>query len=256
MSALPPGFAVDSASDLLLWKNYLEQLKGPQFEKNIPYMYVDTTGNVTVGVGHNLTAKGDQLTLPFKVKRLARKGVVTGSKDPQKSHDYGIPILDSNLTLNRPATAEEIKDDFQFLTNHTALGKYSAGADNKDLMRLQTTVELDPSDVDTLFHKDALAAITKAQDIFGSDFDSYPRGCRAGIIDIIFNTGGLDNFPKLKQAIKGAGPYAGKLESERWDAAAKESNRPQVNPERNNTVKQWFYEGVAEAKAREAASTP
>jgi hypothetical protein len=39
------------SSDL---KALLQTLKGTDFENNIPYMYLDSEGNVTVGVGHKL----------------------------------------------------------------------------------------------------------------------------------------------------------------------------------------------------------
>lgn len=56
----------------------LEVLKKPSSENNIPYMYVDTVGKVTVGVGHNLDAHKDMLTLAFIVKRLTRHHVKGG----------------------------------------------------------------------------------------------------------------------------------------------------------------------------------
>ena len=93
-------------------------------------MYVDTTGNVTVGVGHNLTAHGDCQSLPFVVKRLERKAVLGG--------DRGTPI-GPPLTIGRPATVTEKRNDYDFLTSHTGLGKYAP-----EQLAAYTTLELGP----------------------------------------------------------------------------------------------------------------
>src|ERR1700682_1755765 len=90
--------------------SYLNQLKGPQFEKNIPYMYVDTTGNVTVGVGHNITSHGDYQSLEFVVKRTERKAVLGGDK--------GLPVS-MPRTIGRIATTAEKKNDYDFLSKHS-----------------------------------------------------------------------------------------------------------------------------------------
>ena len=222
----------------VLFMNYLVKLKGPDFEDNIPYMYVDSDGKVTVGVGHNLTAHKDQQSLPFKIKRYERKKVISG--------DQGIPI-----PKTRPegavATKVEIQNDFDFLTRNNGLKKNLPSNPN---MKLYATVELDSTTIDEIFLKDLATAIKKAKGVLPS-LDSYPVPCQAGIIDIVFNTGEL-KFPTLIRAVKAEREFAGKPASERWEAAARESKRPQVKPERNNQVNQWFMEGAAAAKASEA----
>jgi len=219
---------------------YLEKIKA--FEKNIAYMYVDTTGNVTVGMGHNVTAHNDYRSLKFKVKRFERKAV--------KGGDRGIAIT-ANKVIDRPATGIEIQNDFDFLTKHKKLGNYAA--DNPNL-HLYTTVELDQVDREALFWSDIAAAITKARSGYGqAAFNGYPTPCQAGIIDIMFNTGQV--FPKLKRAANGEKEFANKPASERWTAAAAESYRPQLKDEkiRNATVAEWFTAGAVAAKAKEDA---
>lgn len=93
-------------------RQLLDKLKGPKFEMNIPYMYVDTVGDVTVGVGHDIDANNDLLKLPFIVKRFTRHKVIGG--------DTGISIT-SNQTLDRPASQAEIKNEYDFLKNIKAL---------------------------------------------------------------------------------------------------------------------------------------
>jgi hypothetical protein len=220
----------------ILFLNYLVKLKGPDFENNIPYMYIDTSAKVTVGVGHNLTAHQDHLTLPFVVARFERKKVIGG--------DQGTPIPKTR-TAGTAATKDEIKNDFDFLIKHKGLGKYTP-----ENLAPYTTVELPSATIDEIFLKDVTSAIATAKGVL-PDIDSYPVPCQAGIVDIVFNTGRL-KFPTLVRAVKAEKEFAGKLASERWEAAARESNRPQVKQERNNQVYQWFMAGAAEAKTAEA----
>src|ERR1700675_5146950 len=94
----------------------LERLKGPMFEQNIPFMYVDTEKKITVGVGHNLSSHNDVLQLAFVVKRFERHAV--------KGGDAGIPINVQVRTKDRKATSSEKQNDFDFLNRHTGLGHY------------------------------------------------------------------------------------------------------------------------------------
>lgn len=54
------------------------------YERKIPYMYLDSGGNVTIGIGHMLRTVADAQKLPFLVDKT-----------------------------NKKATAAEIKDDFE-----------------------------------------------------------------------------------------------------------------------------------------------
>ena len=64
-------------------KSYLDQIE--QLETPVGYMYVDSTGNVTVGAGHNLTAHKDHKSLPFKTTSRFQRHAVKGG-------DTGVPI--------------------------------------------------------------------------------------------------------------------------------------------------------------------
>jgi GH24 family phage-related lysozyme (muramidase) len=211
-------------------RSYLDKLKGSTFEKNIPYMYVDTTGNVTIGVGHNLTSHGDYQSLPFVVKRLVRKAVLGG--------DQGIAI-GTPQTIGRWATGAEKKNDYDFLKKHTGLGHYAP-----EHLAAYTTLELNQTEINQLFDRDLQDAISLARHTFGVAFDSYPVSCQAALIDIAFNCGGFSTFFTLVQAVKGEGVYAGKSWTERWKAAATHSKRGQVSRARNEQVAQWLAAGA------------
>jgi GH24 family phage-related lysozyme (muramidase) len=222
------GFLIDAQL-----RGYLNQLKGPQFEKNIPHMYVDTTGNVTVGVGHNITSHGDYQSLAFVVKRTGRKAVLGGDK--------GLPI-GMPQTIGRIATTAEKKNDYDFLRKHTGLGNYAP-----EHLAAYTTLEMNQPEIDRLFEKDLQDAIAVARNTFGGiTFDNYPVSCQAALIDIAFNCGSFSTFHTLLHAVRGTGIYTGKPWSERWKtAAATYSNRGQVNAARNSTIQRWLNAGAA-----------
>ena len=63
----------------VLLNPYLLTLKKPDFENDVPYMYVDSEGYVTVGVGHNLTTGNDLAdTIAFVVAKRQLAGVEPG----------------------------------------------------------------------------------------------------------------------------------------------------------------------------------
>ncbi|GLQ32400.1 hypothetical protein [Litoribrevibacter albus] len=209
----------------------LEILKKPTSENNIPYMYIDTVGKVTVGVGHNLDAHKDMLTLPFMVKRFARH--------PVKGGDTGIAIT-TNKVLGRAATQDEIKNDYNFITKHKGLGKY-----NPENLSKYTTLELSVAAIDALFKKDLNIALAVAKREFGAAFDKYPITCQAALVDIAFNVGNFSSFRgTFVPAIKGTGIYSKKSMSERWKIASQNCRRGQVSADRNRHVTQWLMEGA------------
>jgi GH24 family phage-related lysozyme (muramidase) len=209
----------------------LNVLKGPQFEKSIPYMYVDTVGKITVGVGHNLSIHKDLLRLHFVVARFERHAVSGG--------DRGIPITENKI-VGRHATASEKQNDFDFLSRHRALGHYAP-----EHLEKYTTLALRPQDIDKLFESDLVAAVKIARHEFGADFDKFSVQRQAAIVDIAFNTGSFRTFQhSFVPAIKGHGEYAKKSEAERWKEAAKHSRRGKVQGSRNAKVAEWLNNGV------------
>ncbi|HZT80393.1 MAG TPA: hypothetical protein VFA26_09230, partial [Gemmataceae bacterium] len=215
-------------------RSYLDKLKGSAFEKNIPYMYVDTTGNVTVGVGHNLTSHDDCQELAFVVKRLTRKAVLGG--------DQGTPIS-SPQRIGKKAFPTEKQNDYDFLESHTGLGKFAP-----EQLAAYTTLEMESDEINRLFNEDLQDAIDIARTTFtAAAFDDYPVSCQAALIDIAFNCGTFASFHTLVKAIKGQSPYAGKPWSVRWKAAALHSKRGKVNIQRNAQIAQWLMLGASAA---------
>jgi GH24 family phage-related lysozyme (muramidase) len=218
------------SSDL---QQLLNNLKRPDFEGNVPWMYVDTVGKVTVGVGHNVSAHKDLLALPFLVKRFMRHHVIGG--------DVGKPIVE-NKAVDRPATAAEKQNDYDFLVKHKGLGNYLPTQ-----LQRYTTLELQSTVIDRIFADDLAVAVAVARNEFGDAFDTYKVPCQAALIDIAFNCGSFSGFQhRLVPAIKGTGEYAKKTAAERWKIASEASNRPDESPARNALVAQWLLNGAAD----------
>ena len=215
------------------------------FKGEYPYMYVDTAGKVTVGVGHNLTDDYNALkTISFTVKRLERHKVSSGDK--------GISIS-SATRLNLPASYDEIVNDYNFLKNNSKLGTYTVSS---GLMAKYTTLELSIRESDRLFEKDSKDAVGKCRKEFGPAFDTFPVSCQAVLMDIAFNVGNFIKYrPHFVAAIKGQGTHAGKSMSERWTFAAQHASRNVKNLKRDMTIKEWLKQGIAEYAAAEASST-
>ncbi len=212
-------------------KGYLEKLKGPAFEKNIPWMYADTVGQVTVGVGHNLTANGDATDLEFVVKRFERHAVIGG--------DRGVPIL-VNKQVGRRATAAEIQNDYDFIELHKKLGQFGA-----EQLSKYTTLELPQPAIDSVFAGDLTDAAHIAWREFSASFATYPDPAKAALIDIAFNCGGFTSFRHhFVPAIKGTGVYARKSMSERWNIAAANCYRGKCQSLRNTIVAQWLKDAA------------
>lgn len=215
-------------------RTFLNELRTPDFEDDIPYMYVDSEGKITVGVGHNLSAHRDVLKLKFITKRRTRKAV--------KGGDQGVP-LDAKRGLEMTASTAEIQNDYDFLVKNNGLRKYLPTQ-----LEAYTTLELPASDIDSLFDSDLAGAIAAAKKPFGIAFDGYPESAKAALIDIAFNTGNVAGFQILVMAILGSGSYGKQSMSDRWKVAARESKRGQVKPRRNTVVEQWFLDAAKASK--------
>lgn len=172
----------------------------------ISHMYLDTVGKVTVGVGNMLPDVAAAQKLGFVVRITKKK-----------------------------ATDAEIKADFDAVAKQTK-GKQTKGK-LASTYKLHTKLDLPATIIDTLLDS-RIAEFKKQLKVKFPDFDTYPIGVQFALTDMAFNLGtnGLvTKFPTFTTHIK----------AKEWTKAAGESNRPQVNAERNKTVKTWLETAVA-----------
>jgi GH24 family phage-related lysozyme (muramidase) len=148
---------------------YLPKLK--EFEGVFSYMYLDTTGNVTVGVGNLLANAAAAQHLAF-VRRM-------------------------NPGAGGPATAVEIQGDFDNVSEQPA-GRLAS------FYKQFTRLDLPDNVIDSLLSSRVVEFVASLQTPF-PDFDFYPPEACAAIFDMAFNLGlrGLTSgFPRFCRAVK------------------------------------------------------
>jgi GH24 family phage-related lysozyme (muramidase) len=136
-------------------------------EGNVSHMYLDTTGNVTVGIGNMLPDASAACALAFR-----------------------------NRTTGNKASAAEITADFRTV---------SAQPDSRPARFYRPFTKLDLPDVEInqLFRERVSGFQQELRGSY-SDYDSYPSSVQLALLDMAFNlgTGGLKNkWPKLNKAI-------------------------------------------------------
>jgi len=137
-------------------------------EDSTDYMYRDTSGRVTVGVGHMISSESAAQKIKFTNgdKAATTEQISAGYK----------AVKDSKLPLNTRATK------FEGLSE----------------LRVSDTV------ISDLFAGDIATAEAGAKHIF-PDFDSLPESLQIGIVDMVFTTGtnGVENtFSNFTKAVK------------------------------------------------------
>ena len=148
------------------WDDFKKAIKVS--EGNIPHMYLDSNGFVTVGVGNLLASVADAQALAFV-----------------------------NRKTQKPATNDEIKADFEAVKKQP---KNLIASHYKSF----TALDLPQKDIDKLldgridgFKKELKQKFPK--------FDSYPMTAQFALLDMAFNLGtnGLvTKFPSFKKAVE------------------------------------------------------
>jgi len=175
-----------------------------EYEGRIPHLYLDTVGKVTVGIGHMVPNKVAMSTVT-----MYRKGA-------------------NNLLVL--ATATERHAEYDAIKKQSFGRSYGAA-----LFKKHTTLIMKDVDIDVQrdkhiqsFYKEITGYYTTANG-FSKEFDSMPVEVQKALFDMVFNLG----FTKLKnQYVK----FNGFIKLEKWDDAAKQSNRIGISPARNKYV--------------------
>lgn len=189
---------------------YLPQLK--EFEGVYPYMYLDTTGNVTVGIGNLLASAAAAQKLAFVVR-----------PDPHASP----PIF------TRPATVDEITADFDNVDSQIP-GRIAG------YYKQFTKLDLPGTVIDSLLSNRVQEFTTALCAVFPG-FNSYPAEACAAIFDMAFNLGLgklTSQFPIFCKAVKGTD----------WATAALQCRRIGINDARNEWTKAQFEKAAADSR--------
>lgn len=171
-------------------------------ERNVGYMYLDTKGNVTIGVGMLLPNESAALKLPFfKQGRSAKPEEIRGAYHKIKRAQFGTEIGAERFNPRENSQYDQI-----FIPREEG---------EKNLKyRL-------PEDLKSLRRK-------------FKEFDSFPLGARQALLDMEFNIGlvkfNRQKWPSLFAAI----------DRRDWKRAAQESNRKDVQFDRNKKTYNLF----------------
>lgn len=186
------------------------------YEGYIKHLYLDTEGNVTIGVGHMI---------------------------PNKNAMSGVTMYKvQNDKITQPATLQEKMDEYEVIR------KMPFGADFSDkYYKKHTSLTMKDLDVDFLTNKHIDKFYSELKSIYTKnkgypvDFDSLHQNVQLALFDMAFNMGTptlKNNFPKFNSALK----------SNDYKLAAKESHRKDIGEDRNNYVRDLFLDLVAEVE--------
>ena len=135
-----------------------------KFEGRVPYMYLCTGGDVTIGIGHAILHAADAVTLSWSIG-------------------------------GRAATAEEITADW---------GRVAAAEKGRVATAYQglTTCRMSDDDIDALVLRD-VANFTAQLAAVLPHWSGYPEPAQEALFDMAFNLGlgGLKKFPHLLAAV-------------------------------------------------------
>ncbi|KPZ55500.1 hypothetical protein AN391_02547 [Pseudoalteromonas sp. P1-13-1a] len=167
------------------------------YEGNIPHMYLDTLGFLTVGVGHLL------------------KDVEAAKKVPFIVRDTGVK-----------ASIQQIEGEFKSIKAMPWGKKYEA-----TYYKPFTTLVISEAVREAQVEHHIKTFESELKTIYGaSEFASYPDDVKLALFDLIFNLG----MPRLKDTFPNFNRH---MKAHDFKKAAIESNRKDVSAERNTYVR-------------------
>lgn len=146
---------------MTITQNMISRTK--RFEDTVAFMYLDTTGKITVGTGHMISSATTAAAFRFT-------------------------IVDSGVA----ASAAKIKAEY-------ALMKQQPAGKPKSFYKQKRTMEMAEADMDVLLQGDLSRAEADLKGIF-SAYDGFPVSAQEGLIDMAFNLG-KTNFLKFNKFI-------------------------------------------------------
>lgn len=181
-----------------------------KYEGRVNHLYLDSRGYVTVGVGHLVKNRSAVASIVLcKTKNNVPAKIAT-LKEKQEEYDAVVKSVSRNYD------------------------SYKASYYDK-----KTRLVMTKEDIDDLldkhilsFYKELCRIYTKKNGYF-DEFDGFPQNAQLALFDMIFNLGAhklVKQFKNFDKALKAKG----------WKKAAKESNRSDIGPDRNNYVKNLF----------------
>ena len=176
-------------------------------EGEVPYMYLDTKGLVTVGIGNLIDPVASAIALPFQTKSQNKLGAPAG----------------------RPATPSEIEVEWHHIKHHTkclAMAKYG-----HTLCAPETNLELSQSSRDKLFWDKSDSNESVLHETF-RDYDAWPADAQLGLMALAWGLG--PGFPAHWNKFTAA------CKARDFATAAAESHISSWNADRNGASQRFF----------------
>jgi GH24 family phage-related lysozyme (muramidase) len=241
-----------------------------EHEGSVPYLYVDTVGKVTIGVGRMIGSEADlksfyathNTALVHAPGATAACTVIRGVKTERG------PIGKSGS----PVTEADFIEAFRHMTSLGAKLLETAAAAGVDSKKKAATAKSQEGCTDIRLSDNAARAefarklremfrdLTKATasaNVGGAmqkhnpyaEFDAFPEPAQIAILDLMYNLGAAGlrtKWPTFTKAVK----------DRRWKDAAAAANRPQLSSERNKWVRGLLERAAAEEKAQACLVDP
>lgn len=177
-----------------------------EYEGRHNHMYLDTKGKVTVGVGHLIA---NRVTVAFVTMYTVK-----------------------NKLPSAMATLKQKQDEYDAIAKQKKNYKASWYKQHTSLVIKEIDMNAQrKKHIDTFYAE--LVGMYKKSNGYANEFDKFTDEVQKALFDMIFNLGQTKLrtiFVKFNEAIK----------KDKWDDAAKQSNRPDVNAARNTYVKNLF----------------
>ncbi len=216
----------------------LDMLKG--YEDNVPYMYLDSRGYVTVGVGFYLASAIDASSYAF-YKTNVPAPMPNANTQNRATANPALPGAKSSTTnpVNaaapppiaagpQKATPDEIKAEWTKIKGQ-AIGRLAS------YYQQFTTMRMLPGDVDAALTVKINSFEAAARQTF-PDWDNFASPAQLALLDMIYNLGSLSGFPSLVAA-------ANKKD---WIKCAAECHRNGPSEIRNSETKARFESAAKE----------
>lgn len=183
-----------------------------EYEGNIPYMYLDSRGYVTVGVGFLLDSANAATDYAFCLSNAA-----------------AVPCPPAAVpSVPQKATADQIKAEWEKI-------KCQAIPHLASFYEKFATMRMMPSDIDTVLTAKINEFEASARRTF-PNWDTFPSSAQLALLDMIYNLGSLRDFPKLVAA----------AQKKDWVTCAAECYRNGPSEQRNNDTKNRFLAAAKE----------
>lgn len=193
------------------------QKKLEEYEGRYNHMYLDSLGKVTIGVGHLIES------------RSAVSGIIL--------------YHTKNTIPTSLASIKDKQDEFDNVLKQKKNYRASWYRQYTKLIMKDADINIQRDKHINTFYTELCGMYNKSKG-YSKDFDDLPDEVQLALFDMIFNLGQTKLrklFTKFNDAIK----------NEKWDEAAKQCNRPDVNPARNAYVKNLLTTAHAKAQVKQ-----